>query len=303
MVENMNPIFQNIFIDPKNKLPLQYEGDIIKRCWTNGVLKDAHGCVVSSVVDRIPSFISSEKDSWGDQQAVSREFEKYGVKQETVIAQNYHKRFENWNKDHKHYQWVKRIADYGGLILEIACGWGGGFAPLILDFDPNAKILMNDLGLIVLKEWQRFSEGLKKWPNISFAHFDATDCPLLSDSFDCVDSAGGIANISGSHLAIKEAFRILKPGGKLFMSDIDLDPESFVKFPKNVQEQWRAEMNDPDVGQGYEERLKKTGFEILSINSSRSSLDPNESTIAELAAKHGFIMNTIGFIIEARKPK
>ncbi len=85
------------------------------------------------------------------------------------------------------------------------------------------------------------------------------------------------------------------------MSDIDLDPDCFAKFPKHVQGKWRRDMNDPYVGTGYETRLQNAGFKIVSMKSSRSSLDPNESTIAKLAAKHGFIMNVIGFSIEAQK--
>jgi ubiquinone/menaquinone biosynthesis C-methylase UbiE len=253
------------------------------------------------VVDGIPSFVKQKDDSWGSRKAVAKELSKYNANLKTLVQDNYHKRLGTWNKNDKHYSWVKKISRQKGLILEVACGWGGGFAPLILEFNPKAKILLNDLGLILLQEWRTFSETLDKWPNVSFTHFDATRCPIKSNSFDCVDSSGGIANISGSHLAIQEAYRILKPRGKLFMSDIDLDPDCFTKFPAGVQEKWRRDMNDPHVGTGYENRLLNAGFKIVSMESSRSALDPKESTIAKLATKHGFVMNVIGFSIEAQK--
>jgi ubiquinone/menaquinone biosynthesis C-methylase UbiE len=297
----MRTCFHDIFVTPINNVPLIYHGAKADDCWSNGVLQTSDRKIKYRVTDGIPSFVGRKDDSWGSRKAVIKELSSYNANLKTLVKDNYCERLGKWNINNKHYSWVRKISRQKGLILEVACGWGGGFAPLILEFNPKAKILFNDLGLVLLQEWRTFSEALDKWPNVGFAHFDATRCPIKSNTFDCVDSSGGIANIPASHLAIKEAYRILKPSGKLFMSDIDLDPDCFAKFPKAVQEKWRSDMKDPHVGTGFEYRLQQTGFKIVLMKSSCSSLDPNESTIAKLAAKHGFIMKVIGFSIEAQK--
>ncbi|HTY07617.1 MAG TPA: methyltransferase domain-containing protein [Candidatus Edwardsbacteria bacterium] len=232
---------------------------------------------------------------------MDRELERHGGRRAGLIAKNVAAMLDGWGPDQQRYRWIDRIANRGGLTLEVACGWGGGNAPLILAKDPAARILMNDLGYVVLEEWRQYISDGPQWPGVGLAHFDATDCPIQTGAVDTVSSSGGIANIANNGKALREAYRILTPGGKLFMSDIDVDPESFNQLPPPVREQWQREHNDLDIGTGYEQRLRKVGFIVNSIECSRYNLDPQESTLAELGAKHGIKMGVIGYQIEAEK--
>ena len=297
----MNKTFADIFVSPDDQRPLVYKGKTIDGNWTEGLLVDSAGTKKYIVRNGIPSFVTPQQDSWGSVSAVDQELERLGGKREGLIRKNVEEMLAGWNHAHKRYPWIKRIASRGGLILEIACGWGGGNVPMIMDLDPSATVLMNDLGVVLLEEWRNYLWDNRKWSNVGLAHFDATQCPVRSNTFDSVDSAGGIANIGASHKAISEAYRVLKPGGNLFMSDIDVDPECYNRLPARVREQWQCEHDDPDIGTGYERRLRKVGFKINSTECSRYILDPQESTLAELGAKHGIKMDVIGYQIEAEK--
>ena len=297
----MHPSFQKLFVAPGKHIPLRYVGTMIEGRWLNGQLEDESGFPFARVQNGIPFFVRREDDGWGTDEQVEALLTEHGVKRETLIPQNWQARLRNWDPSNKQYEWVQRIVEHGGLILEIACGPGGGFMPLILDLDPKAKLLANDIGGWILVEWKNFNDKNGLWTNASFAQFDVTKCPLRSECLDCVDSAGGLSNIEKSHLALAEIYRLLKPGGRLFMVDADADPSSFERLPSAEQDAWLERF--PQHGKGYEEELLKTGFEILEMKQTgKKPLKPHESILAEIATKHGITMYLREYRIEARKP-
>ena len=297
----MHPSFRNVFVAPVEQKPLRYIGDMKGKRWSDGHLVGEDDIRYAEVQNGIPSFVRPEDDGWGTNEQVESLLAKYGVRRETLIPQNWEASLRDWSPSSERYAWVQRIVKQGGLILEIACGPGGGFMPLILDLDPNARLLANDIGWWILVEWKKFNDQKRLWGNASFAQFDVKRCPLCSDCFDCVDSAGGFSNIEENHLALAEIYRILRPGGRLFMSDADVDPYSFQQLPSAEQEAWLKRF--PQQGKGYEEIMLETGFEILQLEQTgKALLRPRESVLAEMATKYGIPMYLRGYRIEARKP-
>lgn len=88
--------------------------------------------------------------------------------------------------------------------------------PMVLERNPQAVMLVNDFEYRMLAEWKTFLASRGLGQGLSFACFDACNMPIASASVDCVSSHGCLCNIIfHKELAVKEAFRVLRPGGVL----------------------------------------------------------------------------------------
>ena len=83
-------------------------------------------------------------------------------------------------------------------------------------------------------------------PNIYYAAFDFCNMPFRDNSIDIITDGGGIGNCEGIKAkALKEAFRVLKPGGKLITSTGFVNKETLATLPEEVQRVLAQER--PDV--------------------------------------------------------
>ena len=103
--------------------------------------------------------------------------------------------FKNSDLKDSLYCEVKSITD--GLILEIAVGPGAGQFSYILRIHPDKKILVNDIGAWIVREWERVNGNLQLGTKVSFAQFDIKYAPIKIASFDCFLCGGGKSSIPG----------------------------------------------------------------------------------------------------------
>lgn len=187
----------------------------------------------------------------------------------------------------------RRIAEAGGLILEIGAGPGGGFVPYILRANPDASVIISDMSPTVVQEWKKFLDKEVDSPNLSYAAFDFCRIPLRDGCIDVVSDHAGIGNavtaagVPGDKgAALKEAYRVLKPGGMLVTTVAFITRETLAGLPEGVQKVLMEKR--PDIFEDLYEETVLAGFrKIDSVASGYWNTDNDESGIADLARSLG----------------
>ncbi len=223
----------------------------------------------------------------------------YNVKwAEGIRADNWVKR--NWEYSRRPHvvkdEVGKKIASCDGITLEIGAGPGGGFMPYILKANPDAAIIISDLSPTVVREWKKLLDHELNSPNLSYAAFDFCNMPFKDNSIDIISDFGGIGNCEGEKSeALKEAYRVLKPGGMLITSTGFVNKETLAMFPTEIQEELLEKR--PDIFEDLYEDTILAGFsKIDSVISGCWYTDDDDSLIAELARSLGINLKFTSYI-------
>ncbi len=117
-----------------------------------------------------------------------------------------------------HRYWKKELIrqinpSSNDTLVDVACGTGD-IAKLFSDInDNNSKILCVDFNKKMLSEGKK---RLKNYKNIKWKLSNAENLNLPSNSFDFYTISFGLRNTKDINKSIKEAYRVLKTGGRFF---------------------------------------------------------------------------------------
>ncbi len=181
----------------------------------------------------------------------------------------------------------RKIAEHGGVILDIGSGPGGGYMPFVLQADPSAQIIISDLSHTVVEEWKRFLDQELDSPFLYYAALDFCDIPFESCTVDAIADHGGIINCIGNQsTALRECYRVLKPGGILVSLNGFVTKEALASLPDHAQQ---ALLKDyPSIFNNLYEDTVLAGFrKIDSMVTDTWTTDEGDSGIAELARDLG----------------
>lgn len=95
-------------------------------------------------------------------------------------------------------------------ILDIAAGTGTSSMALRAD---GVSVVAADFSKGMLEE------GRKRYPELEFVFADAMKLPFSDAEFDVVTMSFGLRNVENHNIALKEFFRVLKPGGRLVICE------------------------------------------------------------------------------------
>jgi demethylmenaquinone methyltransferase/2-methoxy-6-polyprenyl-1,4-benzoquinol methylase len=118
-----------------------------------------------------------------------------------------------------HRLWKDALVDWlaprpGMRVLDVA-GGTGDVAFRILQRQPTARVAVLDLTEPMLVEGRRRALGRPWAPRLDWVAGDAMALPFPDASFDAWTVSFGIRNVTDPAQALREAFRVLRRGGRL----------------------------------------------------------------------------------------
>ena len=148
-----------------------------------------------------------------------RDFEQAGWENSSVCVQ-YHEHLSAVTTQSVHALLEAAGIRKGSRVLDVATG-AGYVAGAAVQRGANAT------GIDFSATQVRMAR--EKYPTARFEQADAEALPFYPDTFDAVVSAFGMCHLPNPEVALREAFRVLKPGGRVAFTVWDV-PERAVGF-------------------------------------------------------------------------
>ncbi len=127
-----------------------------------------------------------------------------------------------------HRVWKNAMMDWlaprnGQRLLDVA-GGTGDIAFRFLDRAPEARVTVCDMTAAMLVEGRKRAEAGRLADRLNWVAGDAMALPFPDNSFDVYTISFGIRNVTRVPDALSEAFRVLRPGGRLMVLEFSQLP-------------------------------------------------------------------------------
>jgi arsenite methyltransferase len=149
----------------------------------------------------------------------------------------------------------------GHRVLDVGCGPGFYATELLADVGSNGAVVGIDTSSAMLAAAKRRCEGRD---NASFQEGSVTSLPLEERSFDrvlCVQVLEHVSEVAG---ALAELHRVLRPGGRAVVWDVDWSTLSWHSAdPERMQRMlraWGSHLAHPALPRTLTGALRATGF-------------------------------------------
>lgn len=162
----------------------------------------------------------------------------------------------------KHTFCILAKAKPGDQALDLAAGTGDITEKLAQAVGPGGHVVSSDINEAMLAQGRARLLDKGCFNSISFVQANAESLPFEDDHFDIVTMSFGLRNVTDQQQALREMYRVLKPGGKALVLEFSkpaytwletlYDQYSFKLIPKLGE--WIA--NDKDSYQYLVESIR-----------------------------------------------
>lgn len=119
----------------------------------------------------------------------------------------------------------------GHQVLDLAGGTGDIAALLCERVGKSGRVVLSDINEAMLEVGRQRLEDRGITGNISYSLANAEKLPFSDGEFDAVTIAFGLRNVTDKDAALREMFRVLRPGGKaLILEFSQVQPELLKKM-------------------------------------------------------------------------
>lgn len=163
----------------------------------------------------------------------------------------------------------------GEELLDVASG--NGAAALLAAEELGASVVGVEYGAEAVREATAAASAAGLGSRVSFLRGDAEALPVADGAFDAVLCECSLCTFADKRRALAEIARALRPGGRLALADVTVDPE---RLPAGLRGDLAtiACVGSALPASGYERLLAEAGFE-------RVRTEPRDADAAELAER------------------
>lgn len=105
----------------------------------------------------------------------------------------------------------------GQHVLDVAAGTGDLSLAFAKQVGKSGKVIMSDINEAMLKQGRHRMTDQGIIGEIDYVLANAEMLPFADNQFDCITIAFGLRNVTDKAAALRSMYRVLKPGGKLYI--------------------------------------------------------------------------------------